>query len=147
MRNNLYENVYVQKANNFNTAIADGDFPASGSYIDVSDFTHFAFLILVGTLDSALVCKVQQATAADGATSDVSGATLTVAADDDNEWKSIEVEAAKLNIANDYHFVTLDVAGAAGSNDYLCIVFQGWNARHAPVTQPAGYTEAVEVLG
>ena len=147
MRNNLYEACYIEKCNNFNTAIADGDFPASGSYIDVSDFTHFAFLILVGTLDSALVCKVQQATAVDGTPADITGATLTVAADDDNEWKSIEVESAKLNLASDYRYVTLDVAGAAGSNDYLCIVFLGWNARHLPVTQPAGYTEAVEVLG
>ncbi len=145
MRNNSYQNVKTQKCNNFNTAIVDGDFPASGSYIDVSEHTHFIFWVFVGTLDSELTAQVQQATAADGTPANITGATLTIAADDDNEWKSIECETAWLT--DGYRYVTLDLAGAAGGNDYACIVFQGWNARTRPVTQPAGYSEAVLIAG
>lgn len=149
MRFNLDDAVYINPANNFNTAIVDGDFPASGSYIDVSEFTHFAFLVKVGTLNSALTLQVQQDTSATATASikNVTGATLTVAADDDNELKSIEVEAARLDVANNFRYVTLDVTGAAGGDDYLDILFLGWDARRQPVTQPAAYSEAVVVAG
>lgn len=146
MRNNVYENLYVEKCNAFNTALVDGDFPASGSYIDVSNFTHFAFLVAAGTLDSELTLQVQQAEAADGSTANITSATATIAADDDNQWGVIEVEVAKLNLATD-RYVTLDVAGAAGGNDYACIFFIGWNARHAPVTQPANFSFHTLIAG
>ncbi len=54
MRHNFYENTYKLKANAFNTAMVDGNFPASAAYIDVSNFTHFAFLIDAGTLGTNL---------------------------------------------------------------------------------------------
>lgn len=149
MRFNLDDAVYINPCNNFNTAIADGVFPASGSFIDVSEFTHFAFLVKVGTLDSALTLQVHQDTSATQTASvkDVTGATLVVAANDDDELKSIEVEAARLDVANNFRYVTLDVTGAAGSNDYLDILFLGWDARREPVVQPAAYSEAVVVAG
>src|SRR5690606_38026413 len=103
-----------------------------------SDFERFAFLIRVGTLTSALTCKVQQATADDGTAKDITNATATVAADDDNETYLIEVETRRLDRNNDYSYVTLDVSGAAGSDDYLDIVFLGINPHQAPVTQPSG---------
>lgn len=139
--------VYVQKVNSFNTAIEVGEFPASGSYIDVSGFERFVFLILAGTLDTALVCQVQQATAVNGTAKDITGATVTVGASDDNKWHSIEVQTAKLDANNDYRYVTLDITGAAGSNDYLCIVFLGFYPGEQPVTQHASYVSAVVVAG
>jgi hypothetical protein len=149
MRNNQYENVYTEKCNEFVTAIAAGNFPASTAYIDVSNFTHFCFKIFAGTLDTALVCQVKQDTSATETASikDVTGATLTVGTGDDNEWMIIEVEVAKLDINNNFRYVTLAVGGAAGSNDYLCIVFEGWAVRHVPVTQPAGYSAHVLIAG
>lgn len=137
MLKTLTEDIYFQTCNNFNTALVDGDFPASGSFIDVSDFEKFAFVVRAGTLDSELTLKVQQADAIDGTPKDVTGATDVVAATDDNDLFIVEVETNHLDINNDYHFVTLDVAGAAGSNDYLDILFVGILKGSLPVTQPA----------
>jgi hypothetical protein len=149
MRFNLDDAIYINPANNFNTAIVDGKFPASASFIDVSEFTHFAFLIRAGTLDSALTCQVEQDTSATqtAGIKDVTGAVVIVGTGDDNEIVSVEVEAARLDIANNFRYVTLDVTGAAGGNDYLDILFLGWDARRMPVTQPAAYSQAVVVAG
>jgi hypothetical protein len=149
MRQIFDDNFYVVAGNNFNTAIVDGKFPASTAFVDVSEFTSVVFLIRVGTLTSALTCAVNQDTSATQTASIkvVTGASLVVAADDDNEIKSIEVETAKLDIANGFRYVTLDVTGAGGSDDYLDIMVIGKQPRRAPVTQPAGYSEAVVVAG
>ena len=132
-------------ANNFGTAIVDGVFPASGSFVDLANFPWVMFIVRVGTLDSALVLQVHQDTSATQTASvkDVTGATLTVAADDDNELKVIEVQASQLDLANDFRFVTLDITGAAGANDFLDIIVVGRDARHKPVTQPATVTSDV----
>lgn len=139
--------VYALKCNNFMTAIADGEFPASASYIDVGAFERFVFLIAAGTLDSALTCQVQQAATVSGTAKDVTGAVAIVGAGDDNEWVTIEVQTNQLDLNNGYNFVTLDVSGAAGSNDYLCIFFLGMYPSEQPVTQNAGYSQAVVVAG
>ena len=99
------EQVYALKCNDFNTAIVDGKFPASGSFIDVSDYERFAFVIHAGTLDSALTCTVNEATAADGTPQAVTGASDIVGATDDNDLFIIEVETRKLSRNDDYQFV------------------------------------------
>lgn len=149
MRNNIHDNCKIVKENNFNTGLVDGKFPASGSFENVSDYTHFAFAIFLGTLDSALTAQVQQDTSATqtGSIKAITGAVATLAATDDDKWATIEVETAKLDIQNSFHFVTLDITGAAGGNDYAAIVFMAWNARHAPVTQVANYDQAIEIMG
>lgn len=139
------EQVYGLGCNNFGTAIADGKFPASGSFVNVADFERFVFVIRAGALTSALTCKVQAATAADGTPADVSGATVVVGATDDNKLFVIEVETRKLVAAGQY--VTLDVAGAAGSDDFLDIILLGINPGSAPVTQPATTVTPVIVAG
>jgi len=143
------EEVYVQPANNFNTAIVDGNFPASTGYIDVSQFERFAFLVRVGTLTSELTLQVKQDTDETETASikDVSGATATIAADDDNKLVSIEVETRKLDLNNGFRYVTLAVSGAGGGDDYLDIQFVGLNPDVKPVTQPASYSQAVIVAG
>lgn len=144
------DNVYVQKVNDFNTAIADATYyPASGSFIDVSEYERFVFLILVGTLDTAITFTVRQDTAATATAGvkAVTGAAVTIAADDDNQWVSIEVETARLDIANGFHYVSLYGTDAAGGNDYAAIVFLGIRPRHLPVTQPDNYSQAVVVAG
>lgn len=149
MRNNIHDNCKVVKENSFNTGLVDGRFPASGSFEEVGNYTHFAFLIFLGTLDSELTAQVYQDTSATetGSIKVITGAVATLAATDDNKWASIEVETAKLDIQNSFHFVTLNIAGAAGANDYAAIVFMAWNARHAPVTQVANYDQAIEIMG
>lgn len=143
----LFEQVYFSPCNNFNTAIVDGSFPASGSFIEVGKYDRFVFEIRAGTLDSALTCQVQQATSASGTPKDVTGAVVTVGATDDNQLFLIEVETRKLDINNSYNYVTLSVSGAAGGNDYLDIVFFGVNPGKLPVTQPTTVSTPAIVAG
>lgn len=134
------EQVYAKTCNNFNTAIADGDFPASGSYIDVSDFERFVFVVRAGTLNSALTVQVKQAATISGTPKNVTGAVTTVAASGDtgdNSLHFIEVETRRLDLNNGYNYVTLGLVGAAGSDDYLDIVFLGINPHQAPVVLPS----------
>jgi hypothetical protein len=143
-------NHYVLKANNFNTAIVDGNFPASTAYIDVSEFERFVFLVHAGTLNSALTLQVEQDTSATETASIkvVTGATDIVGTSDDDDVFMIEVETARLDIANGFRYVTLDVAGAGGGDDYLDIIFIGVNPRREPVTQPATTTgNTIQVAG
>lgn len=143
------EELYLAPANNFNTAISDGNFPASASYIDVAQFEKFVFQIRAGTLDSALTCQVKQDTSPTetAGIKNITGATVTVGATDDNKLFTIEVEVRKLDINNGFRYVTLAVSGAAGGNDYLSINFIGINPDVIPVTQPATYASAVIVAG
>lgn len=148
LNSNFKDSVYVAKLNEFMTAIGDGtSYPASGSYIDVKGYSRIAFLILAGTLDTALVFKVQQATAADGTLKDVSGATTTVGATDDNKFHIIELLTDNLDVASNYRYVTLTSTGAAGGNDYAALVFLGLAPDTEPVTQPAAAVATVVVAG
>jgi len=138
MRQNLYENLYIKQLN-VEDAITESNYPVSGSYIDVTNFTHFAFVILAGGLTSELTFQVYQDTSATETASIkvVTGATETIAATGDDKTYSIEVAVENLDIANSFRYVTLTSTGAAGSDDYGAIFFVGWNARHQPVTQPS----------
>ncbi len=149
MRNNINDNMKVQFVNEFGTAITDGNFPASGSYIEVGEFQHFAYLVKYGTLDSALTAQVRQDTSATETASikDITSAVITIGATDDGKWATIEVETARLDSNNLFHFVTLAVSGAAGANDFLDLAFLGWGARTRPVTQVANYDQAIEIIG
>lgn len=147
--NNINDNMLVQKCNNFGTALADGDYlPASASFIDVSGLDRFAFVIGVGTLDTATTFAVFQDTSATatGSIKAITGASQVVAATDDNKWLTIEVTAANIDQDNSFRYVTLKASGPAGSNDFACVFFLGWNPRKAPVTQPSDYAYAVEVI-
>jgi hypothetical protein len=136
--NEIFEDAAEIRLLNTEDAMTVAEHPASGSFIDVAKFERFAFLVGAGALDSATTLQVHQATAVDGATKDVTGATLVIAADGDDKWYLIEVQTNKLDINNDYHFVTLDITGPAGGNDYGCIWFFGFNPGLKPVTQPTG---------
>lgn len=147
MLNKLFiEAVKIQQLN-VEDALTEAKFPASGSFIDVSQYDRVAFLVLAGALDSATTIKVQQATANNGTPKDVSGATLTIGATGDDKWYLIEVETRKLDINNDYRYLTLDVAGPAGGNDYAAIVFFGFAPGTMPVTQGSDKGNSVAVVG
>lgn len=141
------EQVQIVAANSFNTGIVNGKFPASTAFVDVKDMERFAFLVKSGTLNSEMTLQVQQATAANGTPKAVTGAVVVVAAGDGNKTFLIEVETRKLDITGKYHFVTLDITGAAGGDDHLAIIFLGLNTGKAPVTQPTGTVAPVLVAG
>jgi hypothetical protein len=143
----FYEDVYIQKLNNFNTALAGSAMPASGSYIEAGQFERVAFLVELGTLTSDLVFTVGQATGASATAKDVAGASIALGNASDNQWGVIEVETARLDLANGYHYVLITDSGAAGSDDYACVTFFGLNPRRAPVTQPANLINHALVVG
>lgn len=147
MRNNLYQNCYIEQLNVEDALVAQA-YPASGSYIDVSRFTHFAFLIQVGALDTAITAaQVYQDTSATETASVkvITGKTVAIAADDDDQTFSVEVAVEELDIGNSFRYVTLKLTGPAGANDYGAITFLGWNVREAPITQPSTFPTANHV--
>lgn len=142
------DNNYLATANNFNTAIADGKFPASGSFISMEPYDRLVFLIRAGTLDSELAVQAYQDTGATQTASVkvITGAVVTVEAGDDNQLFWIEIQNNQLDIANSFTHVTLDVSGQAGSDDYLDILYIGHRPKTVPVTQPAT-TSGVTISG
>jgi len=101
------------------------NYPASGSFIDVSGCERFHVVVQVGALNagSTITLEVRQAEAING-TADVIDATYckhTVENDDDDQLIFFTVEVDKLE--KDHHFVTLQVEGTVASNNYACILF------------------------
>lgn len=144
--NQLLSEVMLIKQLNVEAVIAAGAYPASGSYIDVSKFERFAFLVQAGATAHSQTWKVQQATANNGTLKDVTDATVTVSATGDDKWYLIEVQTNHLDINNGYKFVTLtNVSGTTG--DYAAVTFLGLNPGYAPVTQGADKGEIVSVVG
>lgn len=142
----VYEDVYVYSCNMGDVAIIDGEFPASGSYIDVSDFERFAFVISAGFgLDSVLTCQVQQAATISGTAKDITGAVWVMGATDDGKWAVIDVETRKLDLNNGYNYVTMDITGASG-NDYCHVLFLGFNGGSKPVTQSVTYFDTSAIV-
>ncbi len=135
----LFENdVYVQKCNNFGTAVAAADrLPASGSFIDMDQYDHGVFLIGIGAIDTATTLAVYEDTAATE-TADIqaiSGVSQALAGDEDNKFLTIEFNVNQMDRTDGYRYVTLVSSGGAGSNDYLSVWFLGFKARKRPVTK------------
>lgn len=147
-RENSYVNTYRSSVNAFGTAIVDGNFPATTLFEDTTEYVHFRFYIKAGVLDSAMTCQVMQDTSATvtAGIKVVTDAVVVVGATQDGQQFMIEVETARLDIQNDFRFVTLAISGAATGDDFLSIDFEGGIARRAPVTQPANYPLANTAL-
>jgi hypothetical protein len=141
-----FDDYFKVQVLNVEAALTDASFPASGSFIDVSKYQRVVFLVGLGALTSAVTFKVQQATAVNGALVDVTSATKTIAATDDNKWFTIEVDVAKLTINSAYRYVTLTTTGTAGGDDYATIIAFLYGAE-APVTQSTSYYDAIVVAG
>jgi hypothetical protein len=143
----LRDDVYVLLLNT-EDALAVAKYPASASFIDVSNWNRFAFLIGAGALTTATVCQVQQDTSATqtAGIKNVTGATVTIGTGDDDEAFVIEVETSRLDVKNGFRYVTLDITGPAGGDDYGAIFFLGLEPRHLPVTQPAAFPAANSVV-
>lgn len=142
----LIANTYLAALNEFNTAIAPGKFPTSGSFLSAEPFPWWVFLIHVGTIDTETVVQLQQDTGVTqtGSVKNVTGAVVTIADDADNEIFYIEIQVADaLDIGNSFTHMTLNITGATGSNDYLDILVLGRHAKTMPVTQPATTTGVV----
>lgn len=144
------ENIFVQMVKPPVANLSDETVPST--YIDVSAYERFAFLILVGaTDDTAITAQVVQATAAAGTGSkNISGAAITgtvLAGTNDNKWAMIEVESRRLDIANDFRYVSLTVAATGGSASVGSIIFLAWRGPVRPPTFGSDKAEIVYVDG
>jgi len=122
-------------SNEIETALSAGNYPASGSYIDVSGYERFHILIHLGTINASdtPIFEIKQADSVSG-TLDTLSATYckhTCAHDDDGEFILFTVEVDKL--ATDHHFISVVVSGV-DNGSYGDIIFFG-EARSLPVTQ------------
>jgi hypothetical protein len=142
----LHHSLFQQVVNDPGVALNVAKYPASGAFIDVSDYDYFEFFIAAGSVADALTMQVEEATAADGTPSDISGAVTTFGTDEDNEQKSIVVETRKMTINSGYRYVTLDVTGPSGTN-HAMIQFRAWRKGSEPVTQHTDYSAQVAVVG
>lgn len=146
------ENFYIQQCIVEGT-IVDGVYPSSSTYIDVSGYDRFAFLIAAGDSDdTAVTAQVKQATAAAGTGSkNVTGAAITgtslAGSSSSNRWAMIEVDNEHLDIANDFQYVALDVAATGGSATELTVFFIGIEPRVKPPTFGSDKAEIVYVDG
>lgn len=148
------ENMAVVKCNNLQTALVTTyEHPASGAFIDVSNYDRIVFLIALGTVNDALTFTVHQAATISGSPKALANTAAIVAGSGDSDkWISIEVSTDELDIANGYHFVSLYETGSSGGNDYAAIIFLGYRGRHMPIVQSASYantaaTSPVEIVG
>jgi hypothetical protein len=120
------------------TQLSAGNYPASGSYVDVSEVERFHVVIHLGTIHASdtPVFEVKEADANDG-TLDVISATYakhTCAANDDGEWIVFTIETDKLSA--DHHFVSTVVSGV--TNGSYADIFYLLPGLSQPVTQTAG---------
>lgn len=142
------DNVYVQMLEGGKDVLTDANYPASTGYIDVTEYESFVFLIGLDTIATPNFAVYQDTSATETASiKAVTGASKTdVVTGDDGKWFSIEVESSRLDVANNFRYVTLTVTGTGGA-DNACIWFFGRNPRREPVTQHANFLEAVVVAG
>jgi hypothetical protein len=142
----ISESIKLQMLEAGDTALAVALYPLAGSYIDVSKYERFGFLIGAGALDSELTFQVQQAKTINGVAKDIVGAVAVVAANGDDHWSMIEVQTDHLDLTDTYKYVTLNVTGSTG-NDYADIWFIGFNPQSMPVTQGADCTQVIKIAG
>ena len=118
-------------------ALADGKYPASASFIDVSKAERVHIVLTLGALADALTFTVQAANAANGTPANVDATNLqrVLTATDDDEVVVFSFETSELPTGD--HFVTLDVSGVVGTN-HACI-----NYFLEGVEQPASHGATV----
>jgi hypothetical protein len=117
-------------------ALGDNDYPASGSYIDVTGYEWVNIIVHLGFVHASdtPVFEVKQAEAVNGTLDviDATNAKHTCAADDDDEMVSFYIETA--NLATDHHFLSV-VCTLSTTGSYADIVYFLGGARRQPVTQ------------
>ena len=73
--------------------------------------------------------------------------TILAGTANDDRWALIEVERSKLDIANDFDCVALEVAATGGSDTEMAVFFLGWRMRSIPPTYGSDKAEIVIVDG
>lgn len=99
------------------TVLTSTQYPASGSFIDVSGCERFHCLVHWGTIHASdtPVVTLKEADSASGTpdTIDATYAAHTGANNDDGEWVSFTVEVDQLS--TDHHFVCAELSGISNA--------------------------------
>ncbi|MCG3207310.1 MAG: hypothetical protein FOGNACKC_00910 [Anaerolineae bacterium] len=127
------------------TALAAGQYPASGDFVNVAEFETFFVLVALGGIADAVVFTLQAADAVDGTPVEIDDTKVkkTIAATDDGQLLLFQVETRNLPSAQ-HSFVSLNVAGITGAN-YAAILFL-MPSNFPPVTQADTVLPADNVL-
>jgi hypothetical protein len=139
MFHNLFKEVYFLPVL---FPVADlGSTIVPSTYIDVSQFDRFGFILIWGVTDrTTLTIQMLQATSSAGAGSKALATDLkntSPGALDDNKWCAIEAGDDQLDINNGFRYVAVQPAVAGGSGALSCVIFYGFRARSLSVTQVA----------
>jgi len=117
-------------------ALAAGNYPASGSYFDVTGYEWVEVFIKQGAIHASdtPTFEIKQAEAADGTldTLDATNCKKVSAPTDDDQIISMFITVESL--ALDHHFLSCVVSGVTNGS-YADINFFLGGPRHAPVTQ------------
>lgn len=126
-------------------AISAGSYPASGSFIDVSNVRRVHCLIELGAINAldAPVFTIQAASANNGtlATVDATNLAITLAGSDDDKFVSFSFPVSLL--PTDSHFVTVTASGTLANGTQASIVWFLEDAE-TPVTQAAFVTGGIK---
>jgi hypothetical protein len=121
----------------------------AGAYIDVSDYEHFAFIVMLGVTDrTTQTLQVVQATAADGTGSkDVGGALINgLSATDDGKLAIVQVDTENLDSAGGFRYVAATPTFSGGTGDVGAILFVAWGKKSlGAVVQGATVDQLVQV--
>jgi hypothetical protein len=119
------------------------------AWLPMHDAVRLLAIINVGVTDITLDAKIQQATDSSGTgAKDVTGAAITqYTATDDNKYSTIDLEAAALDINNNFTYVRLGITVGNGSTGAYVSASVIRTSRHMPPTQAAAYKEKVVVAG
>ena len=116
-------------------ALSTAEYPASGSFIDVTGYEWVNVVVHLGAIDSGdtPVFELQQSDSVSGTmdTIDTVYCKKTCAHTDDDQALMFYLETSQLD--TDHHFITMDVSGVATT--YGDILFFLGGARDRPVTQ------------
>ena len=117
-------------------SLTTAEYPASGSFIDVSGYEWVNVIIHLGAVHASdtPIFKIQQSDATDGTmdTIDTTNCKKTCTGSDDDQVVMFYLETSQL--AADHHYITCDVSGV-GNTSYGDIMFYLGGTRHKPVTQ------------
>jgi len=117
-------------------SLSTAEYPASGSFIDVTGFEWVNVVVHLGAIDSGdtPVFKLQQSDSVSGTmdTIDTANCVKTCAHNDDDQALMFYLETSQL--AADHHFITVDVSGVSNAS-FGDIIYLLGGARDRPVTQ------------
>lgn len=121
----------------------------TSSWLSMTDAVRLFAVINMGATDITVDAKIEQATDSSGTgAKDVTGAAITqFLATDDNKYASIDLEAARMDIANGFNYARLKITVADGTTGAYVSASIFRPTRHAPPTQVAAYAQQIVVAG